>query len=309
MGKKILLCAAAVVGVIAISPDLQKELKDKSQQVYWMIMENIRTETNETTSKLGVSEENDEMYYYRSQLSVKDQDTYDQILEGIQGHDPSIKVSDTDTQKVSDITKEVLYDHPELFWVDAQEFEVQTQRSLIGYSNVYMTYQYSAKEAEAMQTEIDAAADVILGKVAQQTDTYDKIKTAYDSMIELVDYDIDAPDNQTIYSVFAAKKSVCAGYAKSFQYLMQKSGIPCMTVFGDAGGDPHAWDIVSLDGTYYYVDPTWGDPVFLNKNGEEVKDVHDIYYDYFLCGSEKITQTHTADPDIMLPTCSVEDFV
>lgn len=103
MGKKFLLCAAAVVGVIAISPDLQKELKDKSQQVYWMIMENIRTETNETTSKLGVSEENDEMYYYRSQLSVKDQDTYNQILEGIQGHDPSIKVSDTDTQKVSDI--------------------------------------------------------------------------------------------------------------------------------------------------------------------------------------------------------------
>ena len=41
MGKKFLLCAAAVVGVIAISPDLQKELKDKSQQVYWMIMENI----------------------------------------------------------------------------------------------------------------------------------------------------------------------------------------------------------------------------------------------------------------------------
>lgn len=40
MGKKFLLCAAAVVGVIAISPDLQKELKDKSQQVYWMIMEN-----------------------------------------------------------------------------------------------------------------------------------------------------------------------------------------------------------------------------------------------------------------------------
>ena len=80
MGKKFLLCAAAVVGVIAISPDLQKELKDKSQQVYWMIMENIRTETNETTSKLGVSEENDEMYYYRSQLSVKDQDTYNQIL-------------------------------------------------------------------------------------------------------------------------------------------------------------------------------------------------------------------------------------
>lgn len=70
MGKKFLLCAAAVVGVIVISPDLQKELKDKSQQVYWMIMENIRTETNETTSKLGVSEENDEMYYYRSQLSV-----------------------------------------------------------------------------------------------------------------------------------------------------------------------------------------------------------------------------------------------
>lgn len=307
--KKLLLSAAVVVGIVAISPDLQKELKDRSQQVYWMIMENIRTETNETTSKLGVSKENDNVYYYRSQLSVKDQDTYDQILHGIQNHDPSIKVSDTNTKKVSDITKEVLYDHPELFWVDTQEFKVRTEQSLIGCSNVYMTYPYSAEESKVMQAEIDTAADTILEQVKQQTDTYDKIKAAYDSMIELVDYDIDAPDNQTIYSVFATKKSVCAGYAKSYQYLMQKSGIPCITVFGDTSGDPHAWDIVSLDGTYYYVDPTWGDPVFLNDNGEEVKDVHDIYYDYFLCGSKKIAQTHTADPDIMLPTCSVEDFI
>ena len=53
-------------------------------------------------------------------------------------------------------------------------------------------------------------------------------------------------------------KSVCAGYARAFQLIMQKLKIPTYYVLGFAKED-HAWNIVKLNGRYYNVDLTWDD--------------------------------------------------
>ena len=47
----------------------------------------------------------------------------------------------------------------------------------------------------------------------------------------------------------------------AFQYMMERLGIPCIYVDGDARGsaEGHAWDMISLDGEYYYVDATNGE--------------------------------------------------
>ena len=58
---------------------------------------------------------------------------------------------------------------------------------------------------------------------------------------------------------------MCAGYAKAYQLILNRMGIECGYITGNAVNDmvsgPHAWNYVRLDGNYYQVDVTWDDPL------------------------------------------------
>ncbi len=63
---------------------------------------------------------------------------------------------------------------------------------------------------------------------------------------------------------FLNKKTVCQGYANATQYLLTLLGIPAVVVTGTAEGDTHAWNLVQLDGAYYFMDTTWGNSSYNN---------------------------------------------
>ncbi len=50
----------------------------------------------------------------------------------------------------------------------------------------------------------------------------------------------------------------CTGYATLFMALCEQCGIKCCQVAGYAGGG-HDWNQVRVNGTWYYIDPTWND--------------------------------------------------
>ena len=85
--------------------------------------------------------------------------------------------------------------------------------------------------------------------------------------------------NQSAYSALVNGQTVCAGYARAFQYLMQQLGIPCYYCRGYSG-ENHAWNIVELYGDYYNVDLTWDDtaipPVYnyFNKTDADFTGTH-----------------------------------
>ena len=56
--------------------------------------------------------------------------------------------------------------------------------------------------------------------------------------------------------------TVCNGYALLYMDVMNRLGIPChMVICEDTGdGSGHGWNMIQLDGQWYHVDPTWGDP-------------------------------------------------
>ena len=132
---------------------------------------------------------------------------------------------------------------------------------------------------------------------------YDKVKYVFETLVDMTEYDLSAPDNQNIYSVFGNWTTVCAGYAGATKYLLDRAGVDCIWVTGTGGGGPHAWNIVKCDGQYYYVDTTWGDPGYRELQGEDVtKDF--IAYEYLCCSGQMLNQTHTPDTTYPLPECT-----
>lgn len=91
---------------------------------------------------------------------------------------------------------------------------------------------------------------------------------------------------------------VCAGFAKSFQYLALMENTPCIIVHGqqkfeDGSVDEvgHAWCMAQLEGEWYHFDPTWG-----------VRDINrNVDFTFFCRSTERISQTHSIDYSYPLP--------
>ncbi len=214
----------------------------------------------------------------------------------------------------NEVFQNVLNDRPEIFWCDgnATSTEYSQSEGQSRYVVIEPNYLYEGEEKEQRNQEIESARTSCLSGISDLSDEYEKIKYIYTYLIDNVDYDLDAPDNQNIYSALVGKRSVCAGYAKSCQYLLQQLGIYCIYVTGqttdpNGGVADHAWNIVQCNGQYYYVDTTWGDPIFLGEdNGYQIPNL--IAYDY-LCSSEKeLEKTHMISTDYVYPSCQSENL-
>ena len=85
-------------------------------------------------------------------------------------------------------------------------------------------------------------------------------------------------------------------------------GYFCTYVTGSirSGGD-HAWNIVRIDGNYYHVDVTWGDPVFAGA-WEDGNGITVMNYNYLCCTDEEILTTHVPDGTVTLPSCTDSSY-
>lgn len=166
-----------------------------------------------------------------------------------------------------------------------------------------LNYNYTGAEREKREAIVKQQSEEILAGVPAGGSDYDKVKYVFETLVDMTEYDLSAPDNQNIYSVFGNWTTVCAGYAGATKYLLDRAGVDCIWVTGTGGGGPHAWNIVKCDGQYYYVDTTWGDPGYRELQGEDVtKDF--IAYEYLCCSGQMLNQTHTPDSTYPLPECT-----
>ncbi len=115
------------------------------------------------------------------------------------------------------------------------------------------------------------------------------------------EYVEDAKDSQNIISVFLGRKTVCQGYACAVQYLLEQLGVQSTIVSGKALGEPHAWNLICLDGEYYYMDATWGNNDYRNKEGVETSFID---YNYMAMTTAEMQMGHELDMEISLPECT-----
>ena len=86
--------------------------------------------------------------------------------------------------------------------------------------------------------------------------------------------------------------------------------VPCIYVEGDSkdSDEGHAWDIVEIDGQYYYVDATNGDqPGFLQGDAVQLAEHKTIIYDYLCPFPEEYEKIYTASDEFPLPACTATD--
>ena len=103
---------------------------------------------------------------------------------------------------------------------------------------------------------------------------YDKFKAVTNWIVSNVRYD---EDNETKYQhdltgVVLDGLAVCDGYAGTFYYMANAVGLNALFEDGITNSNRirHAWNLVEIDGTYYYVDPT---NAYFKEDGEPGKEL------------------------------------
>lgn len=242
-------------------------------------------------------------YYYAS-LTEEEQLVYREMLQGLMDEVEEIYLHSVDAKKNNQIFQFVLNDYPEIFWCSGRGQTTIYERGKETYAVMIPEYKYKAEELEQKKQEINQSAEAVLQNAPVNGTEYEKIKYVYEYIVGHTDYEETASDNQNIYSVLVNGKSVCAGYARATQYLLEKLGVFCTYVTGTSVRPetseevPHAWNIVSCDGEYYHVDTTWGDPVYQQETG------NNIIYDYLCTNDEELFVTHTIDTSVAFPACT-----
>ena len=255
--------------------------------------------------KAEMMREQQNLYAY-SKLEITQQNLYVEILFALENYVEEMEVSTKDTSEIDKVFQYVLIDHPELFYADGYSFVKYTMGDEIQKITFKGTYVYEWEEKEKLQEEIEVVALNLLKQLPASATDYEKVKYVYETIINQTEYSLSAPDNQNICSVFLGKTSVCQGYAKAVQYLLQKMMVPVTLVMGTVEtGEGHAWNMVKINNQYYYVDATWGDASYLyhTKEEGESKSTPSINYDYLCVTTEDLLRTHSVGDILPVPIC------
>ncbi|BBF44806.1 protease, putative [Lachnospiraceae bacterium KM106-2] len=228
-----------------------------------------------------------------------------------------IKKYNLSTQSVQKVYSTIRMDNPQFFWIGFT-FRYTLFRNKVRTFTINVPTDYAkASKRKASWKKIKKGITECLAKSKQYTTIFDKEKYFHDEIIRRINYteknkDIYKVWTHNIDGVFTKKSSVCEGYAKAFQLLLNASGIENIYVTGTSLGQPHAWNMVNLGSKkkkkWYQVDLTWDD-----LGGTDMTTDYNysnyITYEYFNCTKGQFLDHKASTPkskDYLypLPNCT-----
>lgn len=204
-------------------------------------------------------------------------------------------------------------DHPEIFWFDGELTYYSNESSPDQVTTVELTYTVDKEDIPRIQAQIDtyiAGCMASPDMAAAETD-FDKIVAVYRYLVDRTEYDLAYTEEQSVVSLMQEGRAVCRGYAEAFCLIMHRMGYPCTVIAGLSSqdwvlsDDGHAWNAVMLDGQWYNVDVTWGDPVYTDELPEgETRHPND---DFILVNDALFDRDHTDFNELGSPDCTALD--
>ncbi|MBR5636599.1 MAG: hypothetical protein IKW81_06690 [Pseudobutyrivibrio sp.] len=238
--------------------------------------------------------------YAYQHLDEETQTTYDQIYNCILDYSQKVTVSTKSSDVLQKAYEAVMADYGDLFWISGYKYNTYTSDNKIISVEFWPKYTMSKEQRDVYKVSVDEVVNDWLSGISSSASDFDKALYVFETLIENVDYDPDSVENQNILSVFLYKKTVCQGYADAAWYLLDKLGVKSTVITGTANGESHAWNLVYLDGAYYYMDVTWGNSKYLNGENSTAKRVN---YAYFAMTTEEISQNHIITVGFEVPEC------
>lgn len=244
--------------------------------------------------------------YDYTQLSEEERLLYGIILDGLRENAMDVPIPETDEPVFEKVFQCVMNDHPEIFYVDGYTFIKYTRGDTLTGNAFSGSYIYDQEEIADRTRRIEKKVEGILAAMPAGGGEYERVKYVYEYLIANTEYVQGAEDNQNICSVFLNGRSVCQGYAKAAQYLLQQADVYTVFVSGQVeSGEDHAWNLVRIDGDYYHLDTTWGDASYVisgSDTGYEGK-LPEINYEYLCVPDNQLLKTHTISSAVPLPAC------
>ena len=264
-----------------------------------------------TASSIPALKEKQKGLYAFERLTDTGKTLYVEMLAIIENLAEDVCVSTTNSDDLELVYNYIMIDHPEIFYVDGYQYKNYTLGGTVTKMTFTGNYLYSADEIARRQKLINEAVNKCLANAPSSNDDYYVIKYVYDYIITNTDYVLNAPDNQNICSVFLNGKSVCSGYAKATQYLLNKLGIETVFVYGqvrnnDGVKENHAWNLVLCNNAYYYLDTTLGDFSYRTSTGEnaDASKLPKVNYSYMNITTAELIKSHDITDEIEMPLCS-----
>lgn len=202
--------------------------------------------------------------HYYNLLSNSEQQVYTKLLETLGAFEETCTIEDTESATVEKVYQFMLNDHPEIFYCDGYSYATYVTRDTV--SKVVITPNYTGDpiSIRKRQVEIRTRVTNCLSELPASASDYEVTKFVYNWVIDNVEYVDGSIDSQNICSTLLNGESVCQGYAKTVQLLLNQAGVYCTLVTGKSeSGESHAWNLVYLDDGWYYIDATNGDASYI----------------------------------------------
>lgn len=218
--------------------------------------------------------------FYREALSSRQQRAYDVLATAIQRGNFNIeyydfKITNDEARAVIDA---VVWDNPEFSFIRGHSYGP--------YDAETITVLEVLLDDDIMQIGIDKmlrdtaarAAPVIAAAKKLNTDI-DKVKYIVDHLCSVNVYSANPEKckySQSMYSAIVTNETICSGYASAFHYYMNALNIDATRL----SSCNHLWNLVQLDGDYYYMDVTWADTPHWKVIDGKATQI-DTNYDWF----------------------------
>ena len=174
--------------------------------------------------------------------------------------------------------------------IDSNFASYNTDGTALIYAFIFSGSFYTTKNQE--DKVANTIADSLKKLNLNGKSDYEKVRAINNEICSRVQYDVENENNDdyklkyTAYAALINGKAVCQGYSSLFYRMALEAGLDCRIITGQGnngtGWGDHAWNIVKVDGKYYYIDVTWNDGTESDK--------------YFLIGKDEFEKDHRADP-------------
>ena len=233
---------------------------------------------------------------------------YNQIEQTIRNHIVSLRLKHSQSNMlIRNAIRWVMRDNPDIFWFAHQYHYDEAS------STIHFQYTFSAERIKTIQQSInDVIENDFCIEYVKNLTRQEQIAYVYKWLVTYCTYNANSAYNQSIYSVFIRRNSVCTGYAKAAQYLFNLLGIESRLVFGRLHNDKedgrHCWNIVKLDNEYYHFDACFGDSILDNvaiKSGvQKLLKIDGINYNFLCVSTDEILKTRSIEDITTFPVCT-----